>query len=93
VLPDSARAEPHERTDSEQLALAERRVALHLQRNGDTAAAKRHLAAAQALAPWDWTVRRGGIAMTGGDPFLGEEFTSFWQEWDASGRPGYTSTT
>ena len=33
-----------------------------------------HLARAQELAPWDWTVRRGGIAMTGGDPFLGEEF-------------------
>ena len=58
-----------------------------------TDAAKRHLAAAQELAPWDWTVRRGGIAMTGGDPFLGEEFTSFWEEWDASGRPGYTPTT
>ena len=60
--------------------------------HGDTEAAKRHLAAAQELAPWDWTVRRGGIAMTGGDPFLGEEFTSFWEEWDASGRPGYTPT-
>jgi hypothetical protein len=31
--------------------------------------------------------------MTGGDPFLGEEFTSFWEKWDASGRPGYTPTT
>ena len=93
VLPESARAEPHERTDAEQQALAERRVAAHLQRHGDTDAAKRHLAAAQELAPWDWTVRRGGIAMTGGDPFLGEEFTSFWEEWDASGRPGYTPTT
>jgi peroxiredoxin len=93
VLPDSAKIEPHERTDAEQQALAERRVAAYLQRTGDTEAARRHLATAQELAPWDWTVRRGGIAMTGGDPFLGEEFTSFWEEWDASGRPGYTPTT
>jgi peroxiredoxin len=93
VLPVSADAEPPERSDAEQQALAERRVAAHLQRNGDTEAARRHLAAARELAPWDWTVRRGGIAMTGGDPFLGEEFTSFWEEWDAAGRPGYLPTT
>ena len=91
VLPDSA--EPAARTDAEQRALAERRVAAYLQRRGDVEAARRHLAAAQELAPWDWTVRRGGIAMTGGDPFLGEEFTSFWEEWDAAGRPGYTPTS
>lgn len=93
ALPASADGELPERTDDEQLALAERRVAAHLQRRGRTDAAKNHLAAAQELAPWDWTVRRGGIMMTGGDPFLGEEFTSFWETWDASGRPGYTPTT
>ncbi|GAB3762262.1 peroxiredoxin [Nocardioides ginsengisegetis] len=92
-LPESARADAPARTDEEQRALAERRVAAHLQRRWLTDAARRHLAAAQELAPWDWTVRRGGIAMTGGDPFLGEEFTAFWEEWDASGRPGYTPTT
>ena len=91
VLPE--RVEPPARTDAEQRALAERRVAAHLQRRGDTDAARGHLAAAHQLAPWDWTVRRGGIAMTGGDPFLGEEFTSFWEEWDVAGRPGYTPTT
>jgi peroxiredoxin len=93
VLPESADADPVERTDEEQLALAHRRIAAHHQRAGRTDAAKHQLAVAQELAPWDWTVRRGGIAMTGGDPFLGEEFTSFWDEWDASGRPGYTPTT
>jgi len=80
------------RTDEEQLALGHRRIAAHHQRAGRTDAARQRLDVARRLAPWDWTVRRGGIAMTGGDPFLGEEFTSFWEEWDASGRPGYTPT-
>lgn len=92
VLPESAAAGTPERTDDEQRALAHRRIAAFHQRAGRTDAAKRQLALARELAPWDWTVRRGGIAMTGGDPFLGEEFTSFWEEWDASGRPGYTPT-
>jgi peroxiredoxin len=92
-LPESAAAAPPARTDAEQQALAERRVAAHLQRRGRTEAARARLARAQDLAPWDWTVRRGGIAMTGGDPFLGEEFLAFWDEWDARGRPGYTPTT
>lgn len=93
TLPESAKVEATTRTDEEQRALAERRIAAWLQANGRTEAARAHLAAAQKLAPWDWTVRRGGIAMTGGDPFLGEEFTTFWEQWDASGRPGYTPTT
>lgn len=92
TLPESAGVAPVVRTDAEQLALAHRRIAAHHQRRGRTEAAKAQLALAQELAPWDWTVRRGGIAMTGGDPFLGEEFTSFWEEWDAAGRPGYTPT-
>jgi peroxiredoxin len=92
VVPEAAKAEQTERTDAEQLGLAERRLAAYLQGAGRPDAARRHLATAQELSPWDWTVRRGGIALTGGDPFLGEEFTSFWEEWDASGRPGYNPT-
>ncbi len=93
TLPASAAGESPRRTDDEQRALAGRRVAAYLQRTGRTDAARRHLADAQQLSPWDWTVRRAGIAMTGGDPFLGEEFTTFWEEWDAAGRPGYLPTT
>jgi peroxiredoxin len=92
VLPESAAAEIEPRTDDQQLALAARRVAAHFQRTGDLEAARRHLARASELAPGDWTVRRGGIALTGGDPFLGEEFIALWEEWNGAGRPGYRPT-
>jgi len=91
-LPESASRAPEVRTDEGQRALAERRVAAYLVRAGRPEAARAHLATAQELAPWDWTVRRGGIALTGGDPFLGEEFIAFWEQWDEAGRPGYTPT-
>ena len=67
-------------------------MAAYLVRLGHPDWARAHLATAQELAPWDWTVRRSGIAMTGGDPFLGEEFVAFWEEWDGAGRPGYAAT-
>lgn len=91
-LPDSAAQEPQPRTDDGQRALGERRIAAYLVRQGRDDRARAHLAAARELAPWDWTVRRGGIALTGGDPFLGEEFLAFWAEWDEAGRPGYDAT-
>jgi peroxiredoxin len=87
-LPDVPK--PTQRTYDEQLALAHRRVAAHLHGEGRPFA--HHLARAAELAPLDWTVRRGGIAMKGGDPFLGDEFLEFWAEWDQAGRPGYTPT-
>jgi peroxiredoxin len=77
------------RTEDEQRALAEFRLASWLQHHDHVEAAAAHLAAAVELAPWDWTVRRAGIALQGGDPFLGEQFLAFWQEWDDAGRPGY----
>ncbi len=92
TLPPSADAAPPARTDDQQRALAHRRIAAHLVAGGDTERARTQLATAQQLAPWDWTVRRGGLAMTGADPFLGEEFLAFWEEWDGAGRPGYTPT-
>lgn len=91
-LPPSADTAPPVRTPEEQLALAERRLAAWLFARGRTEAATAHLTRAKALAPWDWTVRRGGIALTGGDPFLGDEFLAFWEAWDGGGRPGYQPT-
>ncbi|MBV9869844.1 MAG: TlpA family protein disulfide reductase [Frankiaceae bacterium] len=90
ALPDSTAVPVTPRTVEEQLAQAERRVGAWLHGRGETEAAGRHLARAVELAPWDWTVRRANIALRGDDPFLGEEFVAFWEEWDAAGRPGYT---
>jgi peroxiredoxin len=92
-LPPTAADAPEPRSAEQQLALAERRLAAWLHREGHADAAASHLERAVALAPWDWTIRRGGIALRGEDPFLGDEFLAFWQEWDGAGRPGYTPTT
>ncbi len=92
VLPTSADAPPPARSPEEQEALAERRLAALLHAEGHTDAAAAHLRRAVELAPWDWTIRRGGIALRGDDPFLGEEFLAFWEKWDAAGRPGYAPT-
>jgi peroxiredoxin len=89
VLPDPTEVAVTARSEEEQLALAERRLGAWLHGRGYVDAAAEHLARAVELAPWDWTVRRASIALRGGDPFLGEEFIDFWQEWDAAGRPGY----
>lgn len=77
------------RSADEQLAIAEQRLGAWLHGRGELEAARGHLARATELAPWDWTVRRANIKLRGDDPFLGEEFVEFWQEWDAAGRPGY----
>jgi peroxiredoxin len=92
-VPDSSDVEVTVRTPEEQLALAERRLGAWLHGQGHLDAAKGHLARAVELAPWDWTVRRASIALRGEDPFLGEEFIEFWQEWDTAGRPGYIAMT
>lgn len=92
ALPPSAADPAPARTDDEQRALGERRIAAYLFRRGDADLARAHLDRARSLAPWDWTIRRGGIAMGGGDPFLGQEFLAFWEEWDTAGRPGYGAT-
>lgn len=92
VLPAAADAAAPVRSPEEQQARAERRLAAVLHGDGHVEAAAAHLRRAVELAPWDWTIRRGGIALRGEDPFLGDEFLAFWEKWDAAGRPGYTPT-
>jgi hypothetical protein len=73
-----------------QLARAERRLAMHLLREGHEDAGNAHLARALELAPDDWTIHRGSMPVRGMDPF-GQEFFDFYERWQAAGRPGYAS--
>jgi hypothetical protein len=71
-----------------QLARAERRLAMHLLRDGHEELGRAHLERALELAPDDWTIQRGSLPVRGKDPF-GQDFFDFYQRWEAAGRPGY----
>ncbi len=79
---DEVRARQMAPTQEEQLARAEFRLAVWLLRRGEEEAARRHLDAAGRLSPEDFTIRRAGIQLTGGDPF-GEEFAALAEDWMA----------
>ena len=92
-LDDGTVASLMERPSPElQLARLHRRIAVLLHDRGDMDGAGIHLAAATALAPNDWVIRRGSMPMNGVDPF-GAEFFSFVEEWMAAGSPGYRLRT
>ena len=91
---DDAMVREHQLPPSPELQLARlhRRVALQLAETGDDAGAAEHFAAAESLAPLDWTIRRGNMPLTGKDPF-GTEFFEFVAESIEAGSPGYTLGT
>lgn len=75
---------------AEQQARAHHVLATHLAAAGADDAARAHWDRAIALAPYDWTIRRGSMWKRGQNPF-GADFAEVWQEWEAAGRPDYAS--
>lgn len=74
----------------DQQARAEHVLASHLAEQGLAGAANRHWEQAVALAPYDWTIRRGSMTRRGQNPF-GPDFAAVWEEWEKAGRPDYES--
>ncbi len=97
VRGEAAPSEPqdeqqHDEADDDlRAARAERRLGTWLHAHDRPEAARRHFDAAVALAPLDFTIRRGSMRHRGEDPF-GQEFFDLWEEWSAAGRPGYRAT-
>ena len=61
----------------------------HLHRTERSDDAARHFEQAFALAPYDFTIRRGSMPLRGVDPFLSEEFFELYGKFNEAGRPGY----
>ena len=72
--------------DDEVLARLHFRVGVVALRCGHPDAGRRHLLAAAALAPYDWTVRRAAMPLLGQDPF-GQEFMDLYDQWRSDGSP------
>lgn len=73
---------------ADQEARAEFGLGQWLAERGRTEAASRHFVRAGALAPHDFTIRRGTMPLRGIDP-MGPEFRAMLQEWTAAGHRYY----
>jgi hypothetical protein len=83
---DAARRAVADLDDDEVLARLHFRVGAHARRSGAHDAARRHFDEAGRLAPFDWTIRRAALPLTGGDPF-GQEFFTMYEAWQQAGSP------
>jgi hypothetical protein len=86
IAPDQAKAAVGDLSEDEVLARLHFRVAAHARHAGDDTTALRHFQRAGELAPFDWTIRRASLPLTGGDPF-GQEFFTMYEHWQDAGRP------
>ena len=73
---------------ADQQARAEYALGRWLWERGRVEAAGRHFDRAGALAPHDFTIRRGTMPMRGVDP-MGPEFRRMFAEWKDAGQPYY----
>lgn len=80
TIPDQSSIDVGALSDEQRQARAEFRLALELLRREEPEAAARHIAAADALAPDDFTIWRAGMKLVGDDPF-GADFFDRYTEW------------
>jgi hypothetical protein len=86
IAPEAARQAVDDLSGDEVAARLHFRIGADALRRGDGDVARRQMARAAALAPFDWTVRRAAMPLVGQDPF-GEEFLTLYEEWKAQGMP------
>jgi hypothetical protein len=86
--PDDVRARQALPTGADQQARAEFGLGRWLFEAGRLEAAARHFERGGALAPHDFTIRRGTMPMRGIDP-MGPQFRAMLGEWMQAGQPYY----
>jgi peroxiredoxin len=86
IAAEAARQAVDDLSEDEVAARLHFRIGADGLRRGDGDLARRQLARAAELAPFDWTVRRAAMPLVGQDPF-GQEFLTLYEEWKAQGMP------